>query len=76
MPDCETEKGCIIPPLSERGQKVMELRERLVRLGDLVHSSTILAAYGATIEDLELLAKAEDLIGSLKNAKNQGRLSG
>jgi len=47
----------------------MELRERLVRLRDLVDSSTILSVYGATIEDLELLAKAEDLIGSLRTSK-------
>ena len=64
IPDCETAKGCVIPPLTERGVRVMALREKLVRLRDLVDPGTIVAMYGATIEDIDLLAKMEELIGN------------
>jgi len=50
----------------------MELRGKLVKLRDLVDSSTLLAAYGATIEDLELLAKAEELLGDLNLREKRG----
>lgn len=42
----------------------MKLRERLVKLGNLIDSGTILALFGATIEDLDLLAKAEEMLGT------------
>lgn len=48
----------------------MQLRERLVRLKDLVGPEAILAAYGATREDLDMLAAAEEIIA--KNKKTNG----
>jgi hypothetical protein len=62
IPDCETDKGCVIPRLGERGGRIMAIREKLMKLKDLVDPGTILAAYGATIEDLDLLAKVEELM--------------
>jgi hypothetical protein len=66
IPDCETAKGCIIPPLTDRGKRIMAMREKLIRLKDLVDPATILAMYGATLNDLELLSKVEELIESVK----------
>lgn len=61
-PDCETVKGCLIPPLDEAGARVMQLRDKLVRLKDLMDAGTVLRMYGAGVEDLELLAVLEDEI--------------
>ncbi|MDR2018570.1 MAG: hypothetical protein LBQ00_06845 [Syntrophobacterales bacterium] len=44
----------------------MAMREKLIRLKDLVDPATILAMYGATLNDLELLSKVEELIESVK----------
>jgi hypothetical protein len=66
IPDCETEKGCIIPPLSGRGARVMAIREKIIRLKELVDPGTILAMYGASLYDLEMLAKAEEMIEALR----------
>lgn len=62
IPDCETEKGCLVPPLGERGQRVMAIREKIVKLKDLIDPGAVLAMYGATVEDLNLLAKAEEIM--------------
>ena len=66
-PGCETGQGCLIPPLDERGSRVMQIRDMLVRLKDLVDAGTVLRMYGAGIDDLELLALLEDEIR--KNAR-------
>ena len=70
IPDCETDKGCKIPPLTERGVRVMAIREKLMKLKDLVDPATILATHDVSVEDLDLIAAAEDLIVNLKNTKN------
>ena len=66
VPDCETGKGCPIPPLDERGKRIVEIREKLVKLKGLVDPGTILAMYGATIDELDLLAKVEETMNALK----------
>ena len=71
-PACETETGCMIPSLSEKGQHVMELRAKLMSLNGLVDSCTILKMYGADIEDIELLAFIEEAIKELKPEKEDG----
>ena len=58
-PDCETGKDCVIPPLSEAGARIMDIRQRLASLGDLVGRGEILRMYGVTIEDMDLLELAE-----------------
>ena len=69
---CETEKGCMIPTLSERGQHIMELRAKLMSLNGLVDPGTILKMYDADIEDIELLAFLEEAIKDLKPGKDDG----
>jgi hypothetical protein len=71
IPACETEKGCLIPPLSENGARVMAMRQMLIRLKELVDPGTILAMHGASLHDLEMLAEAEELIEQLKPGGNQ-----
>ena len=71
-PDCETEKGCIIPPPGERGARVMAMREKLVRLRGLVDSGTILAMYGATKDDLEMLAHVEGMMKGMMKEHDGG----
>jgi len=63
LPDCETGKGCAIPPLNEWGRRVMDIREKLTKLRNLVDPGTILGLYGATREDLDLLIKVEEIVG-------------
>ncbi len=66
VPRCETEQGCIIPSLEGTGARVMAMRERLTSLKGLVDSGTVLALYEATREDLEMLAKVEEAMGTMK----------
>jgi len=61
-PDCEAGKSCLIPALDERGARVMQIRDKLVRLRDLVDAGTVLKMYGADLDDIELLAVLEDEI--------------
>ena len=61
-PGCEAGKGCLIPALDERGARVMQIRDKLVRLKDLVDAGTVLQMYGADLDDIELLAVLEDEI--------------
>ena len=53
----------------------MALRAKLVKLKDLVDPGTILAVYGVTREDLDLLAKVEELMGAaeVRAAQNEGQ---
>ena len=60
VPDCEMEgRACVIPSLCEEGVRIMEIHSRLRALNGLVDSSAILALYGATREDIEILAIIE-----------------
>lgn len=61
VPDCETAgKKCLIPPLCEKGRRILAIYSLLRRLSGLVDASTVLAKYHATREDLEILAVVED----------------
>jgi len=42
------------------------MRGHLLRLGDLVDSGTVLRMYGATREDLDLLAAIEAELGEME----------
>jgi hypothetical protein len=52
--------ACWIPKLDERGQRILELRSKLIALQGLVDSETILKMYDATIEDIEMLSFLEE----------------
>jgi hypothetical protein len=62
LPDCEVGNGCAIPPLDGKGRRIMDMREKLAKLKDLVDPGTILELYGATRDDLDLLVKVEELM--------------
>jgi hypothetical protein len=62
-PDCETDKGCRVPPLSPAEARVLRMRSMLLRLRGLVAPEAVLRAYGATMEELELLAMVEAELG-------------
>jgi hypothetical protein len=62
IPDCKAGKTCLIPALDERSDRVMQMRDKLVRLRDLVDAGTVLKMYGADLNDIELLAVMEDEI--------------
>jgi hypothetical protein len=56
-PDCER---CPIPPTTPDNARVMEMRSILTRLKGLMDAGTVLGAYGATRDELGLLAVVED----------------
>ncbi len=58
--ECETARGCRIPPLGVEEARVLRMRSMLVRLQGLVDAPTVLSMFGATREDIELLAEVED----------------
>lgn len=61
-PGCETERGCVIPALSEYGARIMDMWEKLTKLRNLIDPGTILNMYGATRADLDLLMKVNGLM--------------
>jgi hypothetical protein len=71
IPACETDKGCIIPPLGEYESRIMGLRTRLVMLKDLADPKDVLAAQGATLEEIDLIAEVERIVEKLQ-PKNNG----
>lgn len=68
-PDCETDKGCLIPPLDETGQRIIEIHARIGSLNGLVDAATVLRMYGATTEDLEMLAVIKEELAQAKEQK-------
>ncbi len=72
-PDCRTDKGCKVPPLDEHGQRILEIRDRLVSLHELVDAGTILRLYRATKEDIEMLAIIESELKKLRDEENKGK---
>jgi hypothetical protein len=58
-PDCETDKGCVIPPIDVTERRILEIRDKLVALQGLVDSGDVLKMYGATRRDIELLVMVE-----------------
>jgi hypothetical protein len=58
-PDCWS-KECLVPEVDAWGQRIFEIRDRLITLKDLVDPGTILKLYNADLDDLELLAAVEE----------------
>ena len=67
-PDC-FEGACIVPMLDAEGQRIVEIRDRLIVLKDLVDSGTIMKIYGATKEDIEMLAFIETQMDTEKKRR-------
>jgi hypothetical protein len=59
-PPCESGEGCWIPPVSPAGARALEIRDKLVRLHRLEIGPAICNIYNVTVDDLELMAVAED----------------
>lgn len=59
-PGCKTDEGCLIPPLHPQAARALAIRSKLVRLHRLKIGPAILGLYGATLDDLEMMALAED----------------
>jgi hypothetical protein len=62
------ESQCWVPQPDERGQRILEIRGKLIKLQGLVDPGTILKMYDADIEDIELLAFLEE---ELKNMQGE-----
>ena len=69
-PDCETDKGCLIPPLDETGQRIIEIHARIGSLNGLVDAATVLRMYEATTEDLAMLALVKEALTEARS--NEG----
>jgi len=68
-PDC-WEGECKLPPLCARGRRILEIRDRIINLRDIVDPGSILRIYRADDEDIELLALVEEELQKL-NPKNE-----
>ncbi len=68
-PDC-WEGECRVPGPGERGQWILEMRSLIIKLHDLVDPGSILGMYGADLEDIKLLAEAEEEIRRLNPTKD------
>jgi len=58
-PECETEDGCLVPAVDQKGLRVLEMRSLLVQLRPLVDPGTVLRMCDADLDDLKLLAIIE-----------------
>ena len=59
-PDCETEKGCLIPPLGPEERRILEIRGKLITLQGLVDAGTIFQIYGVIKDDIDILTVVEE----------------
>jgi len=59
-PDCETGKECPIPSPLPPVARALWLRGQILRLGGLIPPADVLGMHGATLQDVELIAEAED----------------
>jgi hypothetical protein len=61
--------ACWIPDITDVERRIIDLRNRLVSLGDLGIGSEILRMYDADIEDIELMAVIEDELKAIQDEK-------
>lgn len=73
IPDCETDVGCIIPRLSDDGQRVMGIRDLLLDLHPLVDPGTVFRICEVDREDLELLALIESELKEQAKRRGDGQ---
>lgn len=72
LPDCKTGKGCLIPQLGQEEARILEVRDLLVRLHDLINPEVILKMYEISGEEIEMLAVIEDEIKKMKEEETKG----
>ena len=65
-PPCETKQGCWVLPLDKEGQRLMDIREQIIDLKDLIDAGTILRAHKCNLEEIGLLAFIEREIRELR----------
>lgn len=63
---CKTEKGCMIPKLTPAAARLMEMRSMIIALPDV--AETALRMYGASLEEMKMLANVELALREKKNA--------
>ena len=63
--------ACLIPPLSPDEARVLEMRSKLITLGELVGRETILKMFGATKEDIEMLEAVEGELSAIHQKGNE-----
>jgi hypothetical protein len=78
VPECKTPAGCLIPPLSERGSRLLLLRGMRLALGSTIDPGTICRAFErehGKLEwfDLELLAAVEAELKPEESADGERR---
>lgn len=59
-PNCSNGKGCLLPKLTDAGQRAMEQRQKIAKLSRVVTPLEAVKLIGATIEDIELIALIEE----------------
>ncbi|MEW6115670.1 MAG: hypothetical protein AB1553_02060 [Nitrospirota bacterium] len=71
-PEC-IEGECKLPPLDPLGARILEIRQRLLSLNELVDAGTILRLYDVDLVDLELLAAVEEELKELRDEENKDK---
>lgn len=71
IPGCQSAAGCLIPDLMPENQRLMQIRSLITRLAGVVDAGTILRLTEADVDDLILLAAAEDVLRQEKNSDHQ-----
>lgn len=62
QPDCETEQGCIVPPVPVEAARVMQTWQRLDALRGIGGGAVIMAQARLTPFEVDLLAAVEGVV--------------
>lgn len=65
------EDACWLPELDERCQRILEIRQKIVTLKELVDAGTILKMYEADLEDIELMAYLEEELKQMRTPETK-----
>lgn len=71
-PDCETDAGCIVPPVPAGAALVMATWRRLDALRDFGGGAVILAQAGLSAFEMDLLAELEGEVQRARGAAPVG----
>lgn len=72
IPDCQAGRPCLVPPLDSDGQRIIELRGLILSLHPTIDPGTVCKLYGATLDDLRLLAVVENELRTLNPEPEDG----
>lgn len=64
-PDCQAGRPCLVPPLIDEAQRILEIRGLLMSLRGLIDPGTVCRLTDADLDDLKLLAVAESIINEM-----------